>query len=225
MPIGEHLALSPVGGLVAFIGPTSHEQNPGAYLSMGPLEIWDIAKSTNYKTGIVALDEQMAWLPNGKELIFSTLLPRKALPNGETLPDSPYEQTQQAKSARWEKYPVIVAFNVDTKETRQLLPGHDPVLSTDGKRLWASSGDKAWLLDLKTHDVKPQDFPPFWGYPQFLLPDGRAIFRAPHRKGHRRGLFNTGASASERRCGRSNLASSRVGDSKQCSNIQIFGMG
>src|SRR5205807_755765 len=78
--IGHHLALAPVHGRVAFLSGLSSVQMPSAYLHVGSVEIWDVDKKAGRKRDIRALDEGLAWFPDGKRLAYVKLVDPKATP-------------------------------------------------------------------------------------------------------------------------------------------------
>ncbi len=63
--VGESLSLSPIGGQIAMLTDTSPQQMPGARLSMGEIELWDIQQAKGRRVGVRALDEPVAWFPDG----------------------------------------------------------------------------------------------------------------------------------------------------------------
>ena len=52
--IGEYLALAPLGGKVTFLSALSDKQMPGALLSQGTVEAWDLIKKKRLATKVRA---------------------------------------------------------------------------------------------------------------------------------------------------------------------------
>ena len=74
--IGEHLAIAPIRGRVAFVSELKPLEMPSAYLNVGDVEIWDVDKKVGQKAGVRALDEGIAWFPDGQRLAYVKLVER-----------------------------------------------------------------------------------------------------------------------------------------------------
>jgi hypothetical protein len=197
--IGEHLAISPTGGLIAFISQGTYDQNPGAYLPLGSIEIWDVTKKTGYDTGIIAIDDWLWWSPDGKELAYVALVKREQIPKEYSLPGSPYGEEHEKEYGRWENYPVVYILNIETNQSRILHPGWHPVFSVDWDKALVYSRN-IYLIDIKTGQPQPFDYPSSsWSMPRFLLPNNLAIFLKQPTVGTtprwlKRGSFSVGSS-------------------------------
>ena len=196
--IGENLAISPTGGLIAFTGKGSDDQNPGALLTLGSIEIWDITKKTGYDTGIIAVDDKLWWSPNGKELAYVALVKRNQIYNGDKLPGSPYGEKYEKEYGKWDKYPVVYIIDIETNQRRLLHTGWHPVFSADWKKALVADGDKVYFVDIKTGQSQPFNYPSAsWNMPLFLLPNNIGIFRTLPTAGTsprwlKRGSFKVG---------------------------------
>src|SRR5438132_4990401 len=72
--IGKALALSPIGGHVAFLTQLKGAQMPGALLSEGLVELWDVEKKTCSKTEVKTIDCGLAWFPVGERMAVVNLV-------------------------------------------------------------------------------------------------------------------------------------------------------
>lgn len=144
--IGEHLALSPVGGRVAFMSGLSDAQTPGALLLTGSVEIWDVETKTRVKTEIKGSDEGLAWLPDGKHLAYVKLVEPKI---AWALQDK--TDTFGSTFRKWDKVPAVFVRDVDAGTEALVHVGWDPVVSSDGKSVFLSDNEGAWRrIDLAT---------------------------------------------------------------------------
>jgi len=126
--IGRHIALSPTGGRVAFLSATSDVQMPGALYIAGSVEIWDVAKKTGNKTNIRAIDDGLAWFPDGKKLAYVKFVEFKAVPPRDEA--DPFGQWFD----KWDKLPAVYIRDVDAGTERFLHVGASPVVSSDGAK-------------------------------------------------------------------------------------------
>jgi hypothetical protein len=196
--VGKSLALSPRGGLVAFVGVGPRVQFPGAYLKTGVVEVWNLDELAGKQIDVTAIDYPLWWLPDGERLIYVKTIARNTLPPGTTAPGSPYGANHEQEFGRWSDYPAACVLNLTTGQSEPILAGADPVLSTDGTRLLTRNGDEWLLLDLKTKLVTSLHPPPRWNYPAALLPGDLVIFLAPPAKGTKprtvqKGSFQVGS--------------------------------
>jgi hypothetical protein len=125
--VGTHLALSPVGGKVAFICNLRDWQVPGALLFQGPVEVWDVQTGASRRFDVAALDGPIAWLPDGRHLLYAKLVgPRDV----EDLPLKP--DGFGASYASWRQVPAVHVLDTNTGKERLLHVGEGPVVSPDG---------------------------------------------------------------------------------------------
>lgn len=155
--IGSDLALSPVGGRVAFLSGLGHVQMPSAYLSVGSVEIWDVEKKNRIKATFKAL-EGLAWSPDGKRLAYVKLVDRKAA----ALAD---QATQSAPKSfpGWEKVPAVFIRDVDAETETLLHVGWSPVVSSDGLSVLVSDLEGAWKsVNVATGKAVTAAWPGLW---------------------------------------------------------------
>ena len=68
----DGLVLAPRGGRVAFLTqPASSRRRFAPRITVGELEIWDLAAKTGRETGITTLNWQLSWFPDGKRLVYA----------------------------------------------------------------------------------------------------------------------------------------------------------
>lgn len=144
--IGRHVALSPVGGRVAFLSALSKVQMPGALLHAGPVEIWDIEKKTGSKTDLKAVDLGLLWFPDGNRLAYVKLVEASAVPRWDKGNDAFGKAFQT-----WDKVPSVFIRDVDARTESLLHVGWLPVVSFDGQSVLVTDPDGAWrLVDVAT---------------------------------------------------------------------------
>jgi hypothetical protein len=125
--IGRHIALSPVGGKVAFITNVIGRQMPRAYLHEGRIEIWDLEKKVGHITTVRGLDEPICWFPDGKRLLYTRLTSRSTLPMnaiGLELFGTYYGDS-------WSDVPAIYTLDIENEKSTFLHVGWIPVISFD----------------------------------------------------------------------------------------------
>jgi hypothetical protein len=128
--IGEHLALSADGKHAAYVRDAVGTQFPGSHLQQGVLEILDTRTGAVTTTRISALDEGIAWFPDGRHLAFVSALPRSAapiIPLGKDGFGACFEG--------WDPLPVVRVLDTSTDKIRDLHIGWSPCVSSDGKQL------------------------------------------------------------------------------------------
>jgi hypothetical protein len=158
--IGDDLALSPVGGRVAFLSGLVNAHMPSStYLLMiGTVEIWDVNKKTRNNTSFKALDAGRAWLPDGKHLAYVKLVePRAAAPA-----DPPADSFGKGFKG-WEKVPAVFIRDVDAQTESFLHLGWQPVVSSDGQSVLVSDLENAWKrVDVTTGKSITATWPGLW---------------------------------------------------------------
>jgi WD40-like Beta Propeller Repeat len=134
--IGANLALAPRGGRVAFLSALSDKQMPGALLSQGTIEVWDLVKKQRLATKANAIDEPMTWFPDGRRLAFARFVDRTALPKTGI---KVHELLQGDYMRDWKELPAVHVLDIESGHTEVVSLGSIPVVSADGKSLFVGS--------------------------------------------------------------------------------------
>jgi hypothetical protein len=170
--IGHALALSPTRGRVAFLSGLQGVQMPGALLSAGSIEIWDIAKKAGHKADVTAVDDPLSWFPDGKRLAYVELVPPKEMVKPASEPED-----FGAGFKGWEKVPAVHVLDTDTGKRTFLHLGWQPIVSSDGKSVLVQDFDNRLRLvtvaDGKSQAVK---LPGYWGRSLALLEGSRVLY-------------------------------------------------
>jgi hypothetical protein len=148
--IGDSLALSPVGGRVALLTKKTLVQMPGALLRVGKVEVWDINKRTPKLTSIEAIDDGLAWLPDGRRIAYATLVsPKKVV----RVPDA----DAVVKTFKdWDKVPGVHIADINRETEWLVAPGWRPIVSADGRSVLISDSKGAYrLVDIETKKSRP----------------------------------------------------------------------
>jgi hypothetical protein len=173
--IGDHLALSPSRQRVAFVSRTSNVQKPGALVTQGHLEIWDVAASESIDRGIVAIDEQMAWFPDGDRLAYTKFVPRDQL---KRVPA--FDQFKLYGDKQWDELPAIFVLNVSSGESSLLCVGWFATVSADGKTVavsgFGTGGYTSCLVGVESKTVQRPRLPGQFGPVIALTADGKAVY-------------------------------------------------
>jgi hypothetical protein len=197
--IGEHIALAPVGGRVAIVaGKLAHVQmrQPSALLTVGALEIWDLAKRTAHQPGITILQDSLSWFPDGRRLAVSILMPRGELDHAarERLEGDP---SYGPRYRSWDQVPTVFLIDAVTGERRFLHVGARPLVSVDGASVLVRAG--RWrLVDVARGDSQLVRWPGNWVGPIALLPGGKVLYAGLPTEGTeprwiKRGSFRVGS--------------------------------
>jgi hypothetical protein len=134
--IGEYLALAPLGGKVTFLSALSDKQMPGALLSQGTVEAWDLVKRKRLATKVRAIDQPMSWFPDGRRLAFVRLVDRTTLPKTGIKLD---ELVQGDYMRDWKELPAVYVLDIESGHTESLSLGSIPVAAADGKTVFVGS--------------------------------------------------------------------------------------
>lgn len=157
--IGQHLALSPTAGLVAFMSDGHGHQLPSAYMIEGPLEIWDVEKKTGRSTGIVAVDAPWAWAPDGRRLAYVSITTGQDPVLG------------------------VSVLDLTTRTTRFLHRGGGAMFSADGHDVLVLDKPEAVLVDVETGTRRRWLTPRGWQAPVAMLPNHLLLFVADPTRG------------------------------------------
>ena len=151
MEIGDHLALAPVGGLVAFVTNISRVKirKPLAYFKRGRIAIWDVDTKEKLPIETNALDDNLCWFPDGRRLVYVDLLSRdKAVEVLRKYVD-PNEDYATVLIER-KRVPVVHIMDTVTGSKEALHVGLGPVVSADGTSVLMRDFKNRWrIVDLE----------------------------------------------------------------------------
>ena len=154
--VGTYLALAPSGGNVALLSKINSRQMPGALLNEGRLEVWNLDQKKKVEIADVkALNQPMAWFPNGNQLAYVKLTPLKQIPEkgaGSELLGSYLDR-------KWEDAPAIFSLDLKTGKSAFLAVGWQPAISPDGKTMIVTGSKKLYSVDLTTGKATDLDLP------------------------------------------------------------------
>ncbi len=154
--VGTYLALAPSGGNVALLSKIDSRQMPGALLNEGRLEVWNLDQKKKVEIADVkALNQPMAWFPDGKRLAYVKLTPIEQIPGkgaGSELLGSYLDR-------KWEDAPAIFSLDLKTGKGAFLAVGWQPAISPDGKTLIVTGSKKLYSVDLATGKATDLDLP------------------------------------------------------------------
>ena len=159
--IGDHLALAPTGGLVAFVTNLSRVKlrKPRAYFKRGRIAIWDVDTKEPLPTGTTALDDNLCWFPDGRRLVYVDLLSRDEAVKVLRKHVDPTEDYGTVLIER-KQVPVVHVMDTTTGRTEALHVGLGPVVSADGTRVLMRDFEGRWrMLDLNRHRSQPVSAP------------------------------------------------------------------
>jgi hypothetical protein len=157
--IGSHLALAAHGGRVALLRGLTARQLPGRLFHTGTLEIWDVQRRESHAGVGAAVDAPMAWLPDGKRLLYVEFVARRDLPAGVTGTAAVGDVAQG-----WDAVPAVRMLDVDTGRSSFVCVGTWAVAGFDGATAWIGVWDPSkgstWLrVDLDRHTVERMTIP------------------------------------------------------------------
>ncbi|MEO7714621.1 MAG: hypothetical protein ABIY70_00340 [Capsulimonas sp.] len=162
---GGSLALSPKGGQAALIALSGEVQMPEALFNTGELEIWDVARKKKQPLSPHAIDDGLAWLPDGKHLIFVDMAPN---------PTARDYQDYGLKSKAWTNLPTAYMLDTTTGKKTKIGAGLAPVVSTNGRFVILYDGEqRPRQINLKTLAAQPLTLPGLSG--EILTQDGALI--------------------------------------------------
>ena len=159
--IGDHLALSPIGGRVAIISGLKGAQMPRALLQEGSIEIWELTTKTGRKTEIKAIDDGLAWFPDGKRLAFVKLVK----------PEEGWKEQQEvffgSTYRGWERVPAVFIRDVESGTESFVAVGWRPVISPDGRSVLVADADPRSYrrIDLEQGKMSGVKWPGAWREP------------------------------------------------------------
>ncbi|MCZ6735715.1 MAG: hypothetical protein O7C65_08000 [Planctomycetota bacterium] len=159
--IGDHLALAPTGGLVAFVINVTNVKvrKPRAYFWRGRIEIWDVDTKDRLPTGTTALDDKLCWFPDGRHLAYVDLLNRDEAVKVLRKHVDPTEDYGTVLIER-KQVPVVHVMDTTTGRTEALHVGLGPVVSADGTRVLMRDFESRWrMLDLDRQRSEPVSAP------------------------------------------------------------------
>lgn len=139
--IGTHLALAPSGANVAFLSELSDKQMPGALLHEGKMEIWDVARRIRLDVSSKAINQPMSWLPDGRRLLYVTLVSRDDLPKPAT-----GLEYFGGYVKRWSAVPAVYMLDIETGQSDFLQVGWIPVACDDGNTILVGGWDDRFEL-------------------------------------------------------------------------------
>jgi hypothetical protein len=113
---------------------------PSAYLHVGSVEVWDVDKNAGRKIGVKALDNGLAWFPDGKRLAYVKLVEPK-LAGGQNGDAGTFGKT----FAGWDKVPTVFVRDMGAETESLLHVGWRPVVSFDGRSVLVSDLEGAWM--------------------------------------------------------------------------------
>lgn len=146
--VGEYLALSSRGNLVAFASDLTDVPMPGVLLKKGKLEIWNIESKKGKKLDIVLLNQPMSWFPDGEHLAYVELV-QKSLVKPELL------REDLGRYASWPSLPGTFILDLKTGNRSLLSLGWEPAVSPDGKAVLLDGLDgKGKLVDATSGKVR-----------------------------------------------------------------------
>jgi hypothetical protein len=155
--VGHDLALSRVGGRVAFLSSLVKAQMPDALLRVGTVEIWDVEKKQQTDRNFKAI-EGIAWFPDGKRMAYAKFVDPKAAAAAGLQTDWSGKTFEE-----WEKIPVVFIRDVDAETESLLHVGLHPLVSFDGLTVLVSDTKNKWQqVEVATGKSIAANWPGLW---------------------------------------------------------------
>ncbi len=188
--LGEHLALAPVGGAIAFMSKVKKSWPNGEYISTATLTVWFPDRKPVAVIAIDANDEGISWFPDGAHLAYVTRVQRHVLTDSSTIQLTRGTPECEGEATGQETIPVIYIVDVASGARRALHAGTHPVVSTDGASVLLECGS-AILVDNAGRNPRPVPVPGdlqrplalldghlvvYWGLPT----EGAPVVRSPY---------------------------------------------
>jgi hypothetical protein len=156
--IGDRIALSRSGGLLAFVS-----RMEGAYfehaVGEGELEIWDIERKAKVGTGLRALDYGLAWSPDAKRLFFVQRIAAATLGGTASRGDTGADGFGK-RFAGGDEVPAVCVYDLKTQTRTVLHVGIGPVVFMDGASVLVGDGNRRWRrVDAATGSSVPVSLP------------------------------------------------------------------
>lgn len=129
------ISLAPKGGKAAFVAqPPENAGKRFRQLTTGPLRIWDPATTSVRDLGVTAVGERPSWFPDGRMLAYVA----------DTADSTPAD----ARTSNT----VVRLLDTGTGDSTLLVPGHLPLVSSDGQTVLVIRGRnfEVVLVDVKT---------------------------------------------------------------------------
>lgn len=163
--IGDHIAISPSNGLVAFVAELEGiDLSPvGGYTSVGRLEIWNLDRRESVQTDSRALDFPMSWFPDGARLAYVEPIDCQS---ARTLFPEQFERlTNWLSRLTCTQAPAISVLDVRTGEKSLLALGRSATVSESGRTVIVRESQRDWIIVRETGEIAT-----FPGAPGFLRP-------------------------------------------------------
>jgi len=154
---GKYLALDARGELLALVARAEGMQlrSRDAYLMEGELEVWRVESRERVASPHRALDDTLAWFPDGKRLAYTALIDpaeAEALLRVHVRPDEEFGRATKG----WERVPAVHVLDLETGRSRAVHAGERPLVSPDGRSILLQDFELHWrILDLETNQSRP----------------------------------------------------------------------
>jgi hypothetical protein len=171
-------ALSPAGGYVAFVAKTESlhmKVEPKTTFREGTLEVWDAAARRKLVADSKAVDRSLAWLPDGKSLLFSALVGPDVF---HPLIDAYGTATGTGGLIPVvdRRVPVVHRMDLPHGKNAPLCIGRRSVASHDGKSILVQGIGFEWmLLDVSSGRLREAKIPGLYDRDRLGVYQGGAI--------------------------------------------------
>jgi hypothetical protein len=155
---GDSFSFSNSGGMIAYIRNYKSESSfiPNRSIQIGQLVIVNSETGKIMQTEIKALDEGLAWFPDGEKLLYSAIVNRTDLPKNIA---TSFDDNFAGEMKAWQNIPVVFQLDLKKMIARQLHVGLNPIVSRDGDsvllqdyakrmRLYKVSTDESTAIDI-----------------------------------------------------------------------------